>query len=78
MFEYCGRDRTPNERCIESILGYVRLPKDENSEYSIESLRKLVLGVLTTRIEKPFLDFVLVKENLNADEIREAEAFNYE
>ncbi len=77
-YDFCLRERTPSERCIEGMLSYVRSPRDENTKYTLEILRGLIKANITNRITKPYLDFVLVKENLTSDEIREIETFNYE
>ncbi len=43
----------------------------------MEGLKNALKVSLKARIEKPFLDFVLVKENLASEEIKEIESFNY-
>ncbi len=77
FFEFCGRERVLTPECEESILSYLRKTRPENEVYTLESIRNLLTDELRKRITKPFLDFVLVKENLTPDEIQDMEAFAY-
>lgn len=46
--------------------------------YTSELLRSKLKSFLAAKIEKPYLDYVLVKENLTTPEIQEFEAMNIE
>ena len=62
--------------CLDGVLSYIREPREDTQKYTPELLKNKLKNSLTTRIEKPYLDFVLLKENLSIDEIQNFEALN--
>ncbi len=75
--ELCGRDKIADEKCTEHVLEFLRINRDDNIDYTSELLHNMLKDELKRRINKEFIDFVLVKENLPTDELKEAEAFVY-
>ncbi|MFZ4461445.1 MAG: hypothetical protein ACOYN2_02660 [Patescibacteria group bacterium] len=75
--ELCGRERTANEKCIEHVLEYLKFNRNDDIAYSSEILHAMLRDEFKRRIDKEFIDFVLIKENLPTDELREVEAFAY-
>jgi len=75
-FEYCGRERNLSNPCLDGVLSYIREPREDNQTYTSELLKTKLKTVLASRIEKPYLDYVLLKENLTIDEIQNFEALN--
>ncbi len=75
-FEYCARERALTNTCLDGVLSYIREPREDTQKYTSELLRIKLKNVLTARIEKPYLDYVLLKENLSIDEIQNFESLN--
>lgn len=77
-FEYCGREKDLSNTCLDGVLNYIKEPRDEKMAYTSELLKTKLKAALTSKIEKPYLDYVLVKENLTTNEIQDFEALNIE
>lgn len=54
----------------------MREPREDRQVYTSDYLKTRLKAILTTKIEKPYLDYVLLKENLSIDEIQNFEALN--
>jgi hypothetical protein len=76
VFEYCGREKILNEKCLDGLLSYVRVQRDDKKTYAFDELKNNLQAFLREKIDKPYLDFVLAKENMSPDEIREFSAFS--
>lgn len=61
---------------MDGILSYLREPREDNQVYTSELLKTKLKTALAAKIEKPYLDYVLLKENLSIDEIQNFEALN--
>jgi len=48
----------------------MREPREDNQVYTSEFLKNKLKNFLAAKIEKPYLDYVLLKENLSIDEIQ--------
>lgn len=75
-FENCSRERTLSNTCLDGVLSYLREPREDNQVYTSEFLKTKLKTALAAKIEKPYLDYVLLKENLSIDEIQNFEALN--
>lgn len=75
--DICGRDRLLTDKCLDGMLTYMKKSRDENVNYSYDSLKLMLRDEIKRRFEKEYIDFVLVKENLSPDEMKEMEAFSY-
>lgn len=65
-----------DEKCLESVAAFSKASLPEDAEVTAENAKAAIRKELTRRIEKEFVDFVLVKEALTPDEAREMEAFS--
>ncbi|MDQ1343356.1 MAG: hypothetical protein QG650_75 [Patescibacteria group bacterium] len=65
-----------DEKCLENIAVFAKPSLQEGAVITPENAKAAIRSELTRRIEKKFVDFVLVKEALSPDEIRELEAFS--
>jgi stage V sporulation protein D (sporulation-specific penicillin-binding protein) len=60
---------TPDEKCFENVLAFARVKKNEEFVIGADNVKSVIRSELTKRLEKKYVDFVLVKENLTQDEI---------
>lgn len=65
----------PDEKCLENVAAFARASLPAEAVVTSENAKTLIRSELGRRIEKEFIDFVLVKEALTKDEIREMESF---
>jgi cell division protein FtsI/penicillin-binding protein 2 len=65
-----------DEKCFENAAAFARSSVPADAAVTSENVKAFIRAELGRRIEKEFIDFVLVKESLTKDEIREMEAFS--
>ncbi len=65
-----------DDKCLESVAAFARASLPAEGVVTAENAKSLIRADLGRRIEKEFIDFVLVKEALSKEEIREMEAFS--
>ena len=65
--ENCPRGAVEDE-CIDAILSFTNRPKDEKITYTQEDLKKIIIVNLKEKIEKKYVDSVLLKSKISREE----------
>lgn len=66
----------PDEKCFEAVAGFAKPSMAPDAAITADNVKAVIRAELTRRIEKEFVDFVLVKESLSPDEVRDMELFS--
>lgn len=65
-----------DEKCLEAIAGFAKPSLKPDTELTADNAKAAIRAELNRRIEKEFIDFVLVKEALSPDEVKDMELFS--
>lgn len=64
-------------RCSENVAAFARLEPDAEAPAEKDAAKALIREELNKRIEKEYVDFVLVKERLSSDEIAKVPTLSF-
>lgn len=65
-----------DEKCLEAVVGFAKPSLKPDTELTADNAKAAIRAELNRRIEKEFIDFVLVKEALSPDEVKDMELFS--
>lgn len=65
-----------DEKCLEAVAGFAKPSLKPDTELTADNAKAAIRAELNRRIEKEFIDFVLVKEALSPDEVKDMELFS--
>ena len=65
-----------DDKCLEAIAAFAKPSLKPDTELTAENAKTAIRTELNRRIEKEFIDFVLVKEALSPDEVKDMELFS--
>lgn len=65
-----------DDKCLEAIAGFAKPSLKPDAELAADNAKVAIRAELNRRIEKEFIDFVLVKESLSPDEVKDMELFS--
>lgn len=65
-----------DDKCLEAIAGFAKPSLKPDAELTADNAKAAIRAELNRRIEKEFIDFVLVKESLSPDEVKDMELFS--
>lgn len=66
-----------DQKCRDGISDFVRFDREKELPDSIDALKGLLRTELSRRIEKQYVDFVLVKESLTPEETKECQSLGF-
>ena len=75
FLDLCSRQ--VDEKCQENIFNFTKIDRPQNFQANEEGIKTMIRVEITKRIEKEFVDFVLVKESLTPDEISAVGALSH-
>ena len=66
-----------DEKCQENVFAFAKIERPPNFSANEDGIRTIIRSEITKRIEKQFVDFVLVKESLSPDEISAIQSLSH-